>query len=165
MAVVALGRSPLAIPSLLYFLAAYALGTLAAFGVVVELRGRAERVAYAGLATTHPWLAGALVVSFLSFVGIPPTAGFAAKLALFGATIDAGYGWLALLAALNSVVSLAYYARVLAPAYFDPVGEPLPVLGGWAAAGVLLSAAGVLLAGMGAEALFRALHGARLLPG
>lgn len=165
MAVVALGRSSLAIPSLLYFLAAYALATLAAFGVVVVLRGRAERVAYAGLATTHPWLAGALVVSFLSFVGIPPTAGFAAKLALFGATIDAGYGWLALLAALNSVVSLAYYARVLAPAYFDPVGEPLPVLGGWAAAGVLVSAAGVLLAGVGAEALFRALHGARLLPG
>ncbi|MDQ6886100.1 MAG: NADH-quinone oxidoreductase subunit N [Gemmatimonadota bacterium] len=165
MAIVALGRSPLAIPSLLYFLAAYALGTLAAFGVVVELRGRAERAAYAGLAATHPWLAAALAVSFLSFVGLPPTAGFAAKLALFGATIDAGYGWLALLAAVNSVVSLAYYARVLAPAYFEAAGEPLPVLGAWAAAGVGVSTVGILLLGVGAEALLGVLRAARLLPG
>ena len=165
MAVVALGRSPLAIPSLLYFLAAYALGTLAAFGVVVELRGRAERTSYAGLAATHPWLAAALAVSFLSFVGIPPTAGFAAKLALFGATIDAGYGWLALLAAANSVVSLAYYARVLAPAYFEAAGEPLPRLGMWAAAGVGVSTVGILLIGVGAEALLGVLRAARLLPG
>ena len=165
MAVVALGRSPLAIPSLLYFLAAYALGTLAAFGVVVELRGRAERTSYAGLAATHPWLAAALAVSFLSFVGIPPTAGFAAKLALFGATIDAGYGWLALLAAANSVVSLAYYARVLAPAYFEAAGEPLPRLGMWAAAGVGVSTVGILLIGGGAEALLGVLRAARLLPG
>ena len=165
MAVVALGRTPLAVPSLLYFLAAYALGTLAAFGVVVELRGRAERADYAGLAATHPWLAAALVVSFLSFVGIPPTAGFAAKLALFGATIDAGYGWLALLAAINSVISLAYYARVLAPAYFEPGGEPLPTLGTWAALGVGVAAAGVLVFGIGAEGIFGALHFARLLPG
>lgn len=165
MAIVALGRSPLAVPALLYFLAAYALATLAAFGVVIELRGRAERTAYAGLARTRPWLALALVVSFLSFVGIPPTAGFAAKLALFGATIDAGYGWLALLAALNSAVSLAYYARVLGPAYFDLPAEPLPVLGSRAAVAVAVSAIGVVLGGIGAEALFAALRTARLLPG
>ena len=165
MAVVALGRSPLAIPSLLYFLAAYALGALAAFGVVVALRGRADRAAYAGLGASHPWLAAALVVSFLSFVGIPPTAGFAAKLALFGATIDAGYGWLALLAVVNSVVSLAYYARILAPAYFEPAAEPLPVLGSWAASGVAVSTAGILLLGIGAELLLGTLRTARLLPG
>lgn len=165
MAVVALGRSPLAIPALLYFLAAYALGTLAAFGVVVELLGRADRATYAGLARTHPWLAAALVVSFLSFVGIPPTAGFAAKLALFGAAIDAGYGWLALLAAVNSVISLAYYARVLAPAYFEAAVEPLPLLGAWSAVGVAASATAVLVTGVGAEALFGALRAARLLPG
>lgn len=165
MAVVALGRSALAIPAMLYFLAAYALGTLAAFGVVVELRGRAERAAYAGLAAQRPWLAAALVVSFLSFVGVPPTAGFAAKLALFGATIEAGYGWLALLAAINSVISLAYYARVLAPAYFEPGADPLPTFGTWAALGVAVSAVGVLLVGIGAEALFGVLRMARLLPG
>src|SRR3546814_3086014 len=50
-------------------------------------------------------LALALVVSFLSFVGIPPLAGFTAKLSLFAATIDAGYAWLAVVAVINSVVS------------------------------------------------------------
>lgn len=54
MAIVALGRSELALPSLLFFLLAYVLGNVAAFGVVVELRGRTELVAYAGLARAHP---------------------------------------------------------------------------------------------------------------
>jgi NADH-quinone oxidoreductase subunit N len=166
MGVVALGRSPLAVPALLYFLAAYALGAVAAFGVVVELRGQADRTAYAGLAATHPWLAAALVVSFLSFVGIPPTAGFAGKLALFGATLDAGYGWLALLAVANSVVSLAYYARVLGPAFFVVRAEsPLPVLGRWSTAAVALSAAAVIIVGVGAGPVLGALRTARLLPG
>jgi len=79
-----------------------------------------ERTRYA----RRPLLAAALVVSFLSFVGIPPLAGFAAKLALFGATVEAGYGWLAILAVINTVISLAYYARILGPVYFSvPTGE------------------------------------------
>jgi formate hydrogenlyase subunit 3/multisubunit Na+/H+ antiporter MnhD subunit len=56
-------------------------------------------------------LALALVVSFLSFIGIPPLAGFAGKLALFGAAIDAGYAWLAVLAAINTVVGRLLCAR------------------------------------------------------
>jgi len=106
-----------------------------------------ERTRYAGLARRHPLLAAALVVSFLSFVGIPPLAGFAAKLALFGATVEAGYGWLAILAVINTVISLAYYARILGPVYFSvptdeaPV-EPRPPLGNWAAAGAVLQCGG-----------------------
>ncbi len=175
MAVVALGRSPLALPALIYFLAAYVLGNLAAFGVVIELRGEADRERYVGLARTHPWLALALVVSFLSFVGIPPLAGFAGKLALFGAAIEAGYGWLAVLAVVNSVVSLAYYARVLGPVYFGAAAEkagdgerprePIPVLGVWAAAGVAVTTTGIIVLGVGAEWLLGALRSSRLLPG
>lgn len=169
MAIVALGRSDLAVPSLLYFLVAYALGNLAAFGVVVELRGQASRARYAGLAHRHPWLTLALVVSFLSFVGIPPLAGFAGKLALFGAVIEAGYGWLAVVAAANTVVSLFYYARVLGPAYFERADDvleeqPLPTLGRWAAAGTAVSAAAVVTAGVWAERLFHAFWSAGLLP-
>ena len=176
MAVVALGRSALAVPALLYFLAAYALGNLAAFGVVIELRGQADRMRYAGLARTHPWLALALLVSFLSFVGIPPLAGFTGKLLLFGAAIDAGYTWLAVLAIVNSVVSLAYYARVLGPMYFgttpagtalpsDSASAPLPVLGAFAAVGVAVSTIGVIVLGIGADVFLAALRNARLLPG
>lgn len=181
MAVVALGRSDLAVPSLLYFLVAYVVANLAAFGVVIALRGRAARADYRGLAARHPWLTVALAVSFLSFVGIPPLAGFAAKLALFAAAIDAGYGWLAILAVVNSVISVAYYGRVLGPAYFeaarDPAGgdppghvvgqwaaEPFPMLGVWAAVGVAVCAALLVVLGIGADNLLHAFRASRLLP-
>lgn len=164
MAVVAVGRSPLAMPSLLYFLLAYALATLAAFGVVISLRGRAERTSYAGLAHTQPWLAATLVVSFLSYVGVPPFAGFAAKLALFGAAMDAGYAWLALLAVVNSVVSVAYYARVLGPAYFRPAATPAPTLSAAARVTAVVCAAAVLVIGLWSDAVFRVVSSDAIAP-
>jgi NADH-quinone oxidoreductase subunit N len=164
MAVVALGRSDLAVSSLVYFLAAYAVANLAAFGVVIELRGRTDRRSYAGLASARPLLAAVLVVSFLSLVGIPPLAGFTAKVLLFGATVDAGYAWLAVLAVVNTVVSLAYYLRVLAPSYFEPLAAPVPVLGKWARAATLACGLGVVALGIGAEPFLDALAAARLLP-
>jgi len=156
LAVVAVGRSDLAIPSLLFFLAAYALGNMAAFGVVVELRGLTDRGAYRGLAGPHPWLIGGLAVSFLSFVGIPPLGGFAAKLLLMGAVIDAGYTWLAVLTIINSAISLFYYARVLGPAYFGAAARPRPVLGRWAGAAVLVAVVGVVAIGVVAQPLAQA---------
>lgn len=184
MAVVALGRTPLAVPALLYFVAAYALATIAAFGVVVELRGQADRARYAGLATAHPWLAAALAVSLLSFVGIPPLAGFTAKVTLFAAAVDAGYGWLAVLAVANTVLSVAYYVRVLAPAYLLPsTGAaapdaptdgsaapavtppvPLPTLGRWAAFAVAVGAVGVVGLGLLASPPLAAFGAAHVLP-
>lgn len=170
MAIVALGRSDLALPSLLYFLVAYALGNLVAFGVVIELRGQANRARYAGIASEHPWLTGALVLSFLSFIGIPPLAGFAGKLALFGAAIDAGYGWLAVVAAINTVVSIFYYARVLGPAYSASVDreharESLPTLGRWSAVATATGAAALVVFGIWAQPLFAAFRDVALLPG
>ncbi len=165
MGVVALGRSDLAVPSLLYFLLAYAMANLAAFGVVIELRGRADLKTYAGLATAQPLLALVLVVSFLSLVGVPPLAGFTAKVALFGAAIDAGYAWLAVLAVANTVVSLAYYLRVVAPAYFMPLPAPVPVLGTWARGATLACAAAVVAVGILAGPLLRSFDVSQLLPG
>lgn len=165
LAVVALGRSALAVPALLFFLLAYVLANVAAFGVVTELRGRADQAAYAGLARAHPWLAAALAAGLLSFVGIPPLAGFPAKLLLFAAAIDAGYAWLAVLAVVNTAVSLFYYARVLAPSYFGELVEPVPVLGRPAAAAALAAAAAVVAVGLAAEPFIRAVAAAGLLPG
>ena len=165
MGVVALGRSDLAVPSLLFFLVAYAVANLAAFGVVIELRGRADRATYAGLATAQPLLALVLVISFLSFVGVPPLAGFTAKLALFGAAIDAGYTWLAVLAVANTVVSLAYYLRVIAPSYFQPLSVPIPVLGQWARGVTLLCGAAVIVIGILAGPLLDSFDVSELLPG
>jgi len=165
MAVVALDRSNLAIPSLLYFLFAYVLGNVAAFGVVVTLRGRSRLDEYAGLATTHPMLAAALVVALLSFIGVPPLAGFVAKLALMGAAIDAGYAWLAVVAVVNTIVSIVYYVRVLSPVYFRERSGPMPVLGPVAGTATLACAVAVVGAGFAAEPLLRSFASAVLLPG
>lgn len=165
MAVVALDRSDLAVPALLYFLVAYGAANLAAFGVVVELRGRADRASYAGLGGSRPLLGAVLLVAFCSLIGIPPLAGFAAKLTLFGAAMDAGYTWLAVLAVANSVVSLFYYFRVLAPAYLEPAVGPVPVLGQRALSATVVAGVVVVVAGVGAEPLLHAFDIARLLPG
>ena len=166
MAVVALGRSSLAIPALLYFLVAYALATVVAFGVVVALRGEADRTRYAGLAKAHPWLAFALLVSFLSFIGIPPLVGFGAKLTLFTAALDAGYGWLAVVAIVNTALSVAYYVRVLVPVYFEPASDAtactssaLPLTA------IAVGVAGIIVLGIFGETALAAFRGARLLPG
>lgn len=164
MAVVGLGRSDLAVPALLYFLMAYAIANLAAFGVVVGIRGRADLEGYRGLGRNHPLLGASLLVAFFSFVGIPPLAGFGAKLALFGVAIDAGYSWLALLAVANSVVSLVYYLRVLTPAYFEDAAQPHPVLGRTATSATFACAVAVVAAGIGAELFFGAFRLSRLLP-
>jgi NADH-quinone oxidoreductase subunit N len=165
MAVVAVGRSDLAVPALIYFVGAYVLGNLAAFGVVVELRGLADRRLYGGLSRVRPWLALALVLAFLSFVGVPPLAGFVGKLALFAATIEAGYAWLAVLAAANSVLSLAYYLRVLGPAYLGAPGPEVKVtMGGWARVGTGVPAVALLVLGVVAQPLWHAFAGAGLYP-
>lgn len=165
MAIAAVGRSDLAIPSLLYFLLAYVLANVAAFAVVVELRGLTERASYAGLARSHPLLVLALLVAFLSLIGIPPLVGFGGKLALFVATIEAGYGWLAVVAAVNTVVSIFYYARVVAPAYFATATSPRPVLARSAAVTAYVLTVAVVVAGVAAEPILASLRDAILLPG
>lgn len=164
MAVPVLGRSEQAVPALVVFLAAYAFGQLAAFGVVTELRGRTALEQYRGLAARRPVLAGALVVAFLSFVGIPPLAGFAGKLLLFTATIEGGYAWLAAVGVANTVLSLFYYLRVVAPMTFEPSPASVPVLGRWSGAATIVAVALVAAVGVGAEGLLDSLEGARLLP-
>lgn len=165
MAVVALGRSDLALPALLYFLVAYVAANLTAFAVLAELRGLRSVSAFAGLARIRPGLALALTIAFLSFLGIPPLAGFVAKLSLFGAAIEAGYTWLAVLAILNTVVSLFYYARVIGPAYFgEPGDRPEP----WSPRARLvlaLGAAALVLLGVAAGLALEGFDAIRLLPG
>jgi NADH-quinone oxidoreductase subunit N len=139
------------------------LGTVAPF--VVELRGRTKLPDYAGLARAHPWLAAALAVSFLSFIGVPPLAGFAAKLLLFAAAIEAGYTWPAVLGVVNTVISIVHYVRVLAPSYFGELAEPVPLLGRWASVATLPPAAAVIVVGVAAEPFVRAFSAAGLLPG
>ena len=114
---------------------------------------------------TRPWLAVTLVVAFLSFVGVPPLAGFVGKLALFAATIEAGYTWLAVLAAANSVLSLAYYLRVLGPLYLGEPGPEVTVsMGPFARAGTYIPAVLLLALGVAAQPLWESFTRAGLYP-
>jgi NADH-quinone oxidoreductase subunit N len=148
----------------IYYLVAYLVTNLAAFGVVAVV-GRAvgsdEISAYAGLSRRSPALALALLVSLLSLGGIPPFAGFFAKLLVFGAAFKGvssatPFGpltWLAMVGIVNSVIGLYYYLVVMKVVYLyrsEDESKPLPSLPGWKAALVLcvvsVVALGVLIA-------------------
>jgi NADH-quinone oxidoreductase subunit N len=116
-------RTPLALPALLGYLAAYAVTNLAVFAVLAA-RPRALEVAdQRGLAGRHPVLAVALAVGLLGLVGTPPTVVFAGKFAGFTAAVDGGMTWLAVVAVLNSIASLFYYLRWIAPVF--SAGDPV----------------------------------------
>ena len=119
--VVAIGRDELAIQSLVVFAAAYAAMNLGAFTIVRDT-GR-DLTAFSGLGRRHVWAGAAMALFLFSLVGIPPTAGFLGKLLLFGAAVDSGYTWLAVIAILNSVLSLAVYLRIVVPMYQAAEGQ------------------------------------------
>ncbi len=122
--VVAVGKSGLALSSLVVFAAAYAAMNLGAFAVVA-LAGRDLRD-FAGIGRTNPAAGAAMVIFLISLVGVPPLGGFVGKFLLFGAAMDSGFVWLAVAAILNSVLSLAVYLRMVVPMYQQPKGAPGP---------------------------------------
>lgn len=153
MAIVVLGRTPDAMTALLAFLGAYALANLAAFAVITHWRGRTTLDDYRGLARVQPMAAIVLIVSMLSLVGIPPLIGFFGKFLLFEVTLEGGFAWLAVVAAINTLVSLYYYLRVAAIMVFSSPADEVHVLGraSWLA---MLAAAGLLVAAsLGVEGL------------
>ncbi len=165
-AVVVLGRSELALPGLLFFLLGYGVATLAAFAVVVHLRGRTDLDDFRGLGHRRPGAAAALVVAFLSLVGVPPLAGFVGKLTIFAAAIEGGYAWLAVVAVANTVASLFYYLRVLGPMYFQDseATGPVATLGRWPAWALALATAATVALGLAADFALVPLSRITLLP-
>jgi len=116
--------------AILFYLVAYALMNLGAFLVVIALNNRLgnENIAdYRGLGFREPAVAVMMFIFLLSLAGIPPTVGFIGKFYLFTAAIDAQMGWLALVAVVNSVISLYYYMRITKAMFFDRTGETGPL--------------------------------------
>ena len=111
--------------AMIFYLAVYSLMTVASFGVVLIVTKGTDRQydrddldSLSGMGWSHPLLGLAMVVAMLSLAGMPPFAGFIGKLYLFRAAIQGGFVGLTIIAALNSVVSLYYYLRVLVVLYF-----------------------------------------------
>ena len=107
--------------AILFYLLAYAVTNLAAFGVIALLGARDaandELRDYAGLWYTRPVVAALMTVSLLSLGGLPPTAGFIGKWYIFSAAVSAGYYTLAIIGVLTSVVSVFFYLRVVVMMY------------------------------------------------
>ncbi|MBN2492467.1 MAG: NADH-quinone oxidoreductase subunit N [Planctomycetes bacterium] len=103
--------------AVLFYLAAYVPAVIGAFMVLVIIGRDTEDLEelgdLRGLAREHPALGLAMVVFMLSFIGVPVTGGFTAKLAVFSAAVDNGYVLLAVLGIVMSVVSVAYYLNVV----------------------------------------------------
>jgi proton-translocating NADH-quinone oxidoreductase chain N len=119
------------ISGVLLYLLAYLFTNLGAFTVVIAVEratGSNEISDYAGLMRRSPWLAVALLVFFLSLVGIPPTGGFLGKLLIFSAAIRLQYYALAIIGVINGVISLYYYYGVLRQAFFSPPRDETPIV-------------------------------------
>jgi NADH-quinone oxidoreductase subunit N len=121
--------SELGINALVFYLAAYALMNLAAFCVIVvrerETGFGDDIKAMQGLGRDRPELAWPLTISMLALAGLPATAGFMGKLYLIEAAVDADYTWLAVAIAIGTMISLAYYLRVVAAVWMRAAAEPL----------------------------------------
>jgi NADH-quinone oxidoreductase subunit N len=140
----------------LVYLLTYALGSLAAFGVVIAVerrrRGEVTLAALRGLGRTSPLLAGILALALLSLAGIPLTAGFIGKLEVFRAGIAAGWTWLVGIGVLSSVVAAGFYLRIAGVMFLDDAPEDgsdrTPVLSAGLAAATAVTAALVLVVGV-----------------
>jgi NADH-quinone oxidoreductase subunit N len=140
--------------AILFYLLAYAVTNLGAFGIIAVLDSADhpnDQVRdYAGLWNEHPALAALMTIFLLSLGGFPPLAGFIAKWYVFSAAIKAGYSWLAIIGVLTSVVSVFFYLRVVVMMYMTTTETPVrfPTVPRLAGAALVVSAVIVFYLGI-----------------
>ncbi len=139
--------------SALFYVIIYVLTTLVTFGLILLLSRKGfecEEIAdLKGLNRRNPILAAMLLLSMFSLTGIPPMAGFYAKLAVLQALVGAGHVAIAVVAVIFSLIGAFYYLRVVKMAYFDePEGEPVALDNGVVTNG-LMSVNGLLIIVLG----------------
>jgi NADH-quinone oxidoreductase subunit N len=143
-----------AVQGILFYLLAYSVSAIGAFGVVAALERREdeERAApwdldrFSGLVQRRPGWAVAMAVFMLSLGGIPPLVGFMGKLLIFRAAIDAGLLGLAVVGILSSAAGAYYYLRVVVYMFMRPAAEGavLPDRHGWTEAALVVSCVATL---------------------
>ncbi len=122
------GNDKAAITSVVYFILIYVFSNLAAFAVasvITEKSGKENVDDYKGLYKTNPFLSWILTLALFSLAGIPPTAGFFGKLFLLSAGASKGTYWFIAIAALNMIISLYYYLRVVRAMFMDKNEQPI----------------------------------------
>ncbi len=113
-----------------YYLFAYSLMTISSFGIISLVTAGSKNQydrdsikSFRGLGWTRPWLGVAMTVSMFALAGMPPLVGFLGKLYLFMLAHQAGFTGIAIIAAINSVISMYYYLRVIVEMYFKEPEE------------------------------------------
>jgi NADH-quinone oxidoreductase subunit N len=141
----------LAVEAVTFYLAAYFVTTLGAFGVISVMSGpdeEAEQMGdYRGLFWRRPALAGVFTTMLLSLAGIPVTAGFIGKFYIVAAGASSAHWALIIILVVSSVIGLFYYLRLVSVMYAPPEGEPALAFGSASSMGgvVLATLAGLLL--------------------
>jgi len=136
----------------MFYTIVYVLMSLGAFGMLLYLSRSGFECEtlddMKGLNRRSPWFAFIMLVLMFSLAGIPPTAGFYAKLAVLSAAVTAGQVWLAVVAVMLSLVGAFYYLRIVKLMYFDEPKDSAPVEGPRDMR-VLLSVNGLAVLGLG----------------
>ncbi|MBC7889156.1 MAG: NADH-quinone oxidoreductase subunit N [Ferruginibacter sp.] len=141
------------ISSVVYFVLIYTFSNLAAFGVagVISQQTGKERIDdYKGLYQTNPFISWILALALFSLAGIPPTAGFFGKLFLITAGASRGSYFFITVAALNLIVSLFYYLRVIRAVFMDKNEQPIEKINMHPSTklGMIICGAGIVLVGL-----------------
>ncbi len=140
--------SEFGVGSVTFYLIAYVMTNLAAFGMIAafsKIAGSDEISAYAGMSRRNSTLGLVALVAFLSLTGMPPFGGFVAKVFVFAAAVKADMIWLAVVGILNSIVGLYYYLTFLKVVYLyrmegeDEEAHPIPLTRPYAIALSILS--------------------------
>jgi len=147
--------SQLGATSVVFYLAAYIVTNLLAFGVVMafsRVTGLEDIKDYAGMSRRNPWLGLMMLAAFLSLAGMPPFGGFVGKVFVFAAGVQAGYTWLVIVGILNSIIGVYYYLNAMKYVYLyrmpneDEENHPIALTRPYAIALAVL-ALGVILVG------------------
>ncbi|MCW3092807.1 MAG: dehydrogenase subunit [Ferruginibacter sp.] len=147
------GNSFEGISSVVYFVLIYTFSNLAAFGVagVISQQTGKERIDdYKGLYQTNPFISWILALALFSLAGIPPTAGFFGKLFLITAGAAKGNYFFITMAALNLIVSLFYYLRVIRAVFMDKNEQPIEKINMHPSTklGMIICGAGIVFVGL-----------------
>jgi NADH-quinone oxidoreductase subunit N len=126
-----IAANELGVEAVSFYLLAYFITSLGAFGIVTVLsdedRDAEQMDDYRGLLWRRPWLAAIFIIMLLSLAGIPLTAGFIGKFYLIASGIDVSLWLLVIMLAVNSIIGLYYYIRIVA-ILFDRTESSLPQL-------------------------------------
>jgi len=142
----------------MFYVITYVMTTLGSFGLLMMLSRKGydcETIeGLKGLNKKHPWYAFIGLVLMFSLAGIPPTVGFAAKLGVLEALVDAEHTFLAIIAVITSLIGAFYYLRIVKVMYFDEPDHELTITGSTFARGllglnaILVLAIGILPSGL-----------------